>query len=223
MIQSSPVSCVLFDLDGLLVDSEPAWYRARCDLAEAHGAIWTEADQRAQAGVHTHVWVANVGACVGGVLSPEDVQEEIVSRMEAYYRAREVRVLEGADECLAWCADRFPTALVSGSPHRLIDAAIEGAGWADHFDLRLSSDDVVWGKPEPDVYEEAMRRLDVSAEGTVVLEDSGAGIRAGLAAGARVIAVPNPLTHPGEDILKTATWVLSSLHGIPDLLSNWSR
>jgi len=223
MPSDTTIAAVLFDLDGLLVDSEPAWYRARCDLAKAHGALWTEADQRAQAGVHTDVWVANVGACIGGVLSPEEVQEEIVSRMEAYYRAREVRVLPGADACLARCAERFPTALVSGSPHRLIDAAIEGAGWAGHFDLRLSSDDVARGKPAPDVYEEAMRRLGVPADGTVVLEDSGAGIRAGLAAGTRVIAVPNPLTHPGEATLALATQVLSSLDGVPDLLTNWSR
>ncbi|MGA1493868.1 MAG: HAD family hydrolase [Rhodothermales bacterium] len=223
MNESSPALCVLFDLDGLLVDSEPAWFRARCDLAEAYGAQWTEIDQRAQAGVHTDVWVANMRSCIGGVLSADEVQEEIVSRMETYYRARQVRVLDGADTCLAWCAERFPTALVSGSPHRLIDAAVEGAGWDRYFQLRLSSDDVARGKPAPDVYEEAMRRLGVTGRETVVLEDSGAGIRAGLAAGARVIAIPNPLTDPGRGTLNLATEVLPSLVDAPELLATWSR
>lgn len=222
MTDSPSAKTVLFDLDGLLVDSEPAWYRARCELAEAHGTVWTEEDQRAQAGVHTDVWVANVGACIGGVLAPGQVQEEIVSRMEAYYRAREVRVLPGAQACLAWCAERFTTALVSGSPHRLIDAAIDGTGWADFFDLRLSSDDVDHGKPAPDVYEEAMRRLKISPSQTVVLEDSGAGIRAGLAAGARVIAVPNPETDPGPETLALATSVVSSLNEVPALIAAWN-
>lgn len=216
------VVCVLFDLDGLLVDSEPAWYRARCDLAAAHGAVWTEADQRAQAGVHTDVWVRNVGACIDGALTPDEVQEAIVSRMEAYYRAGEVRVLPGAETCLSWCAGRFKTALVSGSPHRLMDAAVEGAGWSSHFDMRLSSDDVTHGKPEPDVYVEAMRRLGVNREQTVVLEDSGAGIRAGLSAGARVIAVPNPETNPGPDTLALATALLPSLADVPALIARWN-
>ena len=222
MSDPSSIHCVLFDLDGLLVDSEPAWYRARCDLAAAHGAVWTEADQRAQAGVHTDVWVRNVGACLDGALTPEEVQEAIVSRMEAYYRAREVQVLPGADECLRWCAERFRTALVSGSPHRLINAAIDGAGWSAYFDMRLSSDDVAHGKPAPDVYVEAMRRMDMTPDQTVVLEDSGAGIRAGLSAGARVIAVPNPETDPGPDVLALATVVVPSLNDVPAILTEWN-
>jgi HAD superfamily hydrolase (TIGR01509 family) len=216
------ITTVLFDLDGLLVDSEASWYRARCELAEAHGCVWTEREQRAQAGVSTATWVANVRACINEALSPADVEEEIVRRMEGYYRSREVELLPGAEACLSWCAQRFVTALVSGSPHRLIDAAIEGAGWAPFFQLRLSSDEMPRGKPHPDVYEEAMRRLGVQPAETVVLEDSGAGIRAGLAAGARVIAVPNPETDPGPDTLDLATAVLPSLADVPDLITRWN-
>jgi HAD superfamily hydrolase (TIGR01509 family) len=216
------ITTVLFDLDGLLVDSEASWYRARCELAAAHGCVWTEGEQRAQAGVSTATWVANVRACIKDALTPAEVEEEIVRRMEAYYRAKEVALLPGAEDCLDWCAGRFRTALVSGSPHRLIDAAIEGAGWSPFFQLRLSSDEMERGKPHPDVYEEAMRRLGVQPGETVVLEDSGAGIRAGLAAGARVIAVPNPETDPGPDTLRLATAVVPSLEEVPALITRWN-
>lgn len=206
-----PIEAVLFDLDGLLVDSEPAWYRARKELAAAHGKEWTEADQRAQAGVHTDVWVENVRACLEGALSAAQVQEEIVSRMEAYYLAGEVGILPGAMACIEHSVRHFRTALASGSPRRLIDAALRGAGWAPHFEEIISSDEVARGKPAPDVYLEVLGRLGVSASKAVVLEDSGAGIRSGKAAGTIVVAVPNPETHPGPQVLAEADHVMESL------------
>ncbi len=209
-----PIQAVLFDLDGLLVDSEQAWNRARIALAKEFGAVWTEKEQRAQAGVHTDVWVNNVRKCIGGALSPDEVQERIVSSMESYYRAGEVPLLPGATECIKHCRKHFKTALASGSPRRLIDAALEGTGWGTFFDEVISSDEVGAGKPAPDVYLEVLRKLNVEPSSALVLEDSGAGIRSGKAAGAFVIAVPNPETNPGPDVLALADLILPSLRDV---------
>lgn len=205
------IKAVLFDLDGLLVDSEQVWNRARVALAEEFGAVWTEADQRAQAGVHTDEWVNNVRNCIGGALSAAEVQERIVSSMESYYRAGEVPLLPGATACIQHCRNHYKTALASGSPRRLIDAALAGTGWGVWFDEVLSSDEVAAGKPAPDVYIEVLRRLGVPPENALVLEDSGAGIRSGKAAGAYVVAVPNPETNPGPAVLALADRCIASL------------
>ncbi len=211
------IEAVLFDLDGLLVDSEQAWNRARQELAIEFGKIWSESQQRAQAGVHTEVWVSHVRACIGGVLSTEEVQKRIVSSMEAYYLAGEVPLLEGAQECVRFCTQRFKTALASGSPRRLINAALKGAGWETTFDEVLSSDEVANGKPAPDVYAEVLRLLGVRPEAALVLEDSGAGIRSGKAAGCFVVAVPNPETNPGPTALALADLTIRSLSNFKSL------
>jgi HAD superfamily hydrolase (TIGR01509 family) len=211
------IQAVLFDLDGLLVDSEQAWYRARISLAAEFGCEWTEAEQRAQAGVHTDVWVENVRACIGGALSAEEVQERIVSNMESYYLAGEVPLLKGAEACVQHCNAHFKTALASGSPRRLIDAALTGARWQGVFDQVISSDEVASGKPAPDVYTEVLRQLRVEPSRALVLEDSGAGIRAGKAAGCFVVAVPNPETNPGPATLALADLILPSLDEIASL------
>ena len=214
------LEAILFDLDGLLVDSEPAWLRARQDLAAEHGAVWTEEMQRAQAGVHTDVWTENVRACIGGALTASEVQEAIVSRMEHYYLAGEVALMPGAEDCIRRCSRSCRLALASGSPHRLIRAAVTGAGWADVFELVASSDEVGAGKPDPAVYLHAAERLAVSPASALVVEDSGAGIRAGKAAGAMVAAVPAAATHPGEERLAEADFILDSLTELPGLVQS---
>ncbi len=191
------IVAVIFDMDGLLVDSEPAWYRARVDLAGEHGTIWTETDQIAMAGVHTDVWVDALYDKLEGKLSRQQVLDGIVGRMVGYYEAGEVPILPGADEALGACADRFRVALASGSTTALIEACLAGAGWRDHFEALISSDEVEHGKPAPDVYLQLIARMGLDPATTAVIEDSGAGIKAGKAAGAKVIAVPNPSTHPG--------------------------
>ena len=109
------IVAVIFDMDGLLVDSEPAWYRARVDLAGEHGTIWTETDQIAMAGVHTDVWVDALYDKLEGKLSRQQVLDGIIGRMVGYYEAGEVPILPGADEALGACADRFRVGLASGS------------------------------------------------------------------------------------------------------------
>ena len=206
------IDAVIFDMDGLLVDSEPAWYRARVDLLERHGRVWTAADQLAMAGVHTDVWVNALCDKLDGQLSREEVFDGIIDRMAGYYMGGEVPIMPGADEAIAACADRYRVGLASGSPMRLIDACLTGAGWVDSFEALISSDELEHGKPAPDIYLELMRRMGLDPMSTAVVEDFGAGIRSARAAGTRVVAVPNPTTDPGPGVLGLADTRIASLH-----------
>jgi HAD superfamily hydrolase (TIGR01509 family) len=208
------IDAVIFDMDGLLVDSEPAWYRARVDLLEQHGKTWTATDQLAMAGVHTDVWVDALYDKLGGQLSRERVFEAIIGRMVGYYEGGEVPIMPGADEALAACAERYRIGLASGSPMRLISACLTGAGWRDHFEALISSDELEHGKPAPDVYLELMRRMGLDPTTTAVVEDSGAGIQSARAAGARVVAVPHPNTDPGPRVLDLAAARIDSLRDL---------
>jgi HAD superfamily hydrolase (TIGR01509 family) len=213
------IEAVIFDMDGLLVDSEPSWNRARVDVAEQHGKTWTATDQLAMAGVHTDVWVNALRDKLDGRLGYDQVLDEITGRMVGYYERGEVPVLAGADEALATCADRYHVGLASGSPQRLIDACLKGAGWAGFFEDLISSDETKNGKPAPDVYLELMRRMDLDAATTAVVEDSGAGIKSGKAAGAVVVAVPNPSTDPGPDVLALADVRIATLRELVGVLA----
>jgi beta-phosphoglucomutase-like phosphatase (HAD superfamily) len=132
--------------------------------------------------------------------------------MAGYYDAGEVPILLGAGEALAACVGRYRVALASGSPQRLIDACLKGAAWSSFFEARISSDELEHGKPAPDIYLEVMRRMGLDRATTAVVEDSGAGIKSGRAAGARVVAVSNPNTDPGPDVLGLADIRIASLH-----------
>lgn len=214
------IEAVIFDMDGLLVDSEPVWFRARVDLLERHGVEWSEKDQLAMAGVHTEVWVEALYEKLDGALSRAQVLDDIVSRMAGFYERGEVPILPGAGAAVAACGDRYRVGLASGSPQRLIDACLDGAGWTRHFECLLSSDELEHGKPAPDVYLEIIRRMGVDPRATVVVEDSGAGIRSGKAAGTRVVAVPNRHTDPGAEVLALADTRIDTLHALPDLLTD---
>jgi HAD superfamily hydrolase (TIGR01509 family) len=181
-------------------------------LAHRHGKIWSEEDQRAMAGVHTDVWVAALRDKLEGALTPDEIFDEVTTRMASYYERGEVPILAGATEALVACAGRYRVGLASGSPQHLIEACLHGARWEDHFEARISSDELERGKPAPDVYLGIMRRMELDPAATAVVEDSGAGIEAGKAAGAKVIAVPNPHTDPGPEVLGLADACIGSLH-----------
>lgn len=216
------IEAIIFDMDGLLVDSEPMWFRARVDLLQQHGETWTESDQFAMAGVHTDVWVATLHDKLAAALSPEQVFDEIVARMAGYYENGEVPILAGAHQALAACADTYRVGLASGSPQRLIDACLSGAGWSEYFECLISSDELEHGKPAPDIYLEIMRRMGLNANTTAVVEDSGAGIRSGKAAGATVVAVPNAHTNPGPQGLALADVCIDTLHELAAALRDLS-
>ena len=212
------IRTALFDLDGLLVDSEPVWFKVRTEMFGRFGLTWTDEDQKGLMGRSTQAWIEYVDQKLAGRLSKTEIVRETMNGMAGAYRAGQVRIMPGAQEALRVCADRFKVGLASGSPRELIDAALDANAWRPGFAQVVSSDEVPQGKPSPDVYVEALRRLDAEPGSSVVIEDSGSGILAGKAAGARVIAVPNPALMPERSILSRADVVIGSLCEFEDAI-----
>src|SRR5204863_1261418 len=135
--------------------------------------------------------------------TPEQISTDIVRLMEARYR-EELPLIPGAREAVERLAARWRLGIASSSNRPLIDAALELAGLAHLFQATVSSEEVPRGKPAPDVYLEAARRLGVAPERAAAIEDSHAGIRSAKAAGMRVVAIPNPSYPPDEHALAEA-------------------
>lgn len=214
------IRAVVFDLDGLLVDSEPVWFEAIKDFLNRFNIEWTDEDQIKQMGARTDVWADNTFKKIDGRVSHEKIIHEILGRMISFYESGEIKIMPGANEALKYCSENYIVGLASGSPLRIINAALKGAGWSQYFREVVSSDEVENGKPAPDSYLEIYKRLNIRPEETVVLEDSTSGIMAGVNSGAKVIAIPDPKLLPSADILSKATFQLESLHGVPMVLEN---
>jgi HAD superfamily hydrolase (TIGR01509 family) len=204
------IDAVVFDLDGVLIDSEHVWDEARRDLAREHGRPWPDTATRDMMGMSSHEWSRYMHDVVGVPDPPEQISREVVRRLEELYR-HELPLVDGAVEAVQRLAGLWPLGLASSSNRELIDLVLELSGLADHFRATVSSEEVRRGKPEPDVYLEAARRLDVSPQRCAAVEDSDAGIRSARAAGMRVLAIPNPRYPPGDEALDLADLVLPSL------------
>lgn len=213
----------MFDLDGLLVDSEPVWFRVRTEMFGRFGLSWTDDDQKALMGKSTTAWIEYVYDKLQGKLSREEIVDQTLKGMIAHYRSGKVRVMPGADEAIKSCAKSYKLGLASGSPRVLIDEALRSNGWDRLFAQVISSDAVPRGKPAPDVYLEIIRLLGVEPKETVVVEDSESGILAGKAAGASVIAVPSEHLMPSPEVLQRADVVLPSLVALNDAIKNISQ
>ncbi len=201
---------VVFDLDGLLLDSEQVWDAAREQLARERDGRWHENAQRDMMGMSSREWSRYMHDVIGLPEQPEEINREVVRRLEAIYRER-LPVIPGAREAVERIAARWPLALASSSNRELIDLVLELLGVADLFRATVSSEEVARGKPAPDVYLEAARRLGVDPTKAAAVEDSDNGIRAAKAAGMRVVAIPNKHFPPGPDALAEADVVLDSL------------
>jgi HAD superfamily hydrolase (TIGR01509 family) len=202
---------VIFDLDGVLLDSEQLWNRAKEAVVRETGGSWREEAPRDMMGMSAPEWSAYLHRELRVPLDPEAIDREVVARMEELYRAR-LPLLPGAVEAVRSLAARWPLGLASSSNREIIDLALELAGMADAFTATVSSEEVARGKPAPDVYREAAQRLGVRAAACVAVEDSSNGLRAGAAAEMAVIAVPNPHYPPDADALDLAAVVLPTLH-----------
>lgn len=214
------IQAVIFDMDGLLVDSEPVWFEARRVLFSRFGKRWTAADQERLMGVSTSTWVDYVSEKLEGAMSRDEVLHDTIEIMAEAYESGNVPGLPGATQALEHCVGKYRVGLASGSPKLLIDAALRGADWHRYFEEIVSSDECARGKPAPDVYVEVIRRMGLNAATTAVVEDSVAGILAGKAANAKVIAVPGELTPRDDGALAQADAVLDTLHELPNALSN---
>jgi HAD superfamily hydrolase (TIGR01509 family) len=210
---------VVFDMDGVLLESEEVWDAVREVYVRERGGRYDDAVQRALMGMSSVEWSRYLHDVAGVPDSPDAINDEVVRRMLAAYRER-LPLIPGAVEAVKRLAARFPLALASSSNRPLIDAALDLAGLTGYFKVTVSSEEVARGKPAPDVYLEAARRIDVPPEHCAAVEDSHNGIRSAKAAGMLVIAVPNPSYPPDAAALAQADIVIRSLDELtPELIA----
>ena len=204
------IEAVVFDLDGIIVDSEHVWDDVRQELAEERGGRWHDRASRDMMGMSSPEWSRYMHDVIGLAESPEEINAEVVRRMEAGYRER-LPLIPGAVEAVERLAARWPLGLASSSNRELIDLALESSGLGRLFAATVSSEEVARGKPAPDVYLEAARRLGVQPGRCAAIEDSENGILSAKAAGMRVLAIPNPQFPPAPEALAEADAVLASI------------
>jgi HAD superfamily hydrolase (TIGR01509 family) len=206
----SKVDAVVFDLDGVLIDSEHVWDEVREDLARERGGHWHDGAQADMMGMSSIEWSRYMHDVIGLSESPAEINDEVVDRMLERYAER-LPLINGAVDAVHRMADSFPLALASSSNRRVIDAVLEASGLRSSFETTVSSEEVAQGKPAPNVFLEAAHRLAVPPERCVAVEDSTNGIRAAHAAGMRVIAIPNRRYPPPKHALALADVTLRTV------------
>jgi HAD superfamily hydrolase (TIGR01509 family) len=204
------IEAVVFDLDGILIDSEHVWDEVRQQLADERGGRWNEDASRDMMGMSSLEWSRYMRDVVGLTEEPEEISAEVVRRLEDRYR-RELPLIAGAEEAVKRLAKRWPLALASSSNRELIDLVLESSGLHRYFEASVSSEEVARGKPAPDVFLEAARRLRAEPTRCAAVEDSENGILAAKAAGMRTIAIPNQQYPPHDDALAAADAVLATI------------
>ena len=204
------LAAVVFDMDGVIIDTEQVWDAVREELVADWGGRYSSAAQRAMMGMSSGEWSRYMHTELGLPQTPEQINDEVVLRMLHRYRA-ELPLIDGAVDAVRALSGSLPLAVASSSNRPLIDAVLDTAGIADCFAATVSSEEVARGKPSPDVYLEAARRLGLEPGLCVAVEDSANGIRAAAGAGMRVIAYPNRHYPPDAETLALAHTVIDSL------------
>lgn len=205
------IEAVVFDLDGVIVDSEHAWDEVREELAHERGGHWHDRAQAEMMGMSSPEWSRYMHDVIGLTDTPEEINDEVVRRLLVRY-SEELPLIDGAVEAVRRLGGSYRLALASSSNRSVIDAVLAEAGLASLFDVTVSSEEVPRGKPAPDVFLEAARRLALPPERCAAIEDSGNGIRAAHEAGMRVIAIPNVRYPPPADALALADVVHTDIH-----------
>lgn len=200
---------MIFDLDGVLMDSEQLWNAAKQALVRDAGGRWREDAPQAMMGMSSPEWSAYIREQLGVELADEEINRDVARRIEELYRAR-LPLLPGAVEAVRALHDRWPLGLASSSNREIIDLVLDLASLTDQFVVTVSSEEVARGKPAPDVYLEAARRVGVEPDRCVAIEDSSNGVRAAAAAGMAVIAVPNQHYPPDQDALALAAAIVGT-------------
>jgi HAD superfamily hydrolase (TIGR01509 family) len=207
----TPIDAVVFDMDGVLVDTEHLWDEVREALTEEWGGRYTPEAQEAMMGMSSHEWSRYLHENVGLREPPEVINEEVVRRMLARYES-DLPVVPGAVDAVRRLADAGCRLAVASSSNRpLIDAVLQRLGLTAAFAVTVSSEEVARGKPAPDVYVEAAARLGARPSRSVAVEDSASGIRSAHAAGLHVVAYPNRHYPPPPEALGLADVVLDTL------------
>jgi HAD superfamily hydrolase (TIGR01509 family) len=209
---------VIFDMDGVLVDTEHLWDAVRAELISDWGGSDSGGAQVAMMGMSSPEWSLYLSDVVGIPGSPAEINTEVVRRLLALY-AVDLPVVPGAIETVETLARHgIPLAVASSSNREIIDSVLTELAISERFAVTVSSEEVGRGKPAPDVYLEAARRLGVDPVACVAVEDSSNGIRAAHAAGMRVAAYPNQHYAPAEEALALAFHVLVGLSELPSVI-----
>jgi HAD superfamily hydrolase (TIGR01509 family) len=186
------IQAIVFDMDGVLIDSEVIWRRVREVYASELGKPWTSDDQAAMMGCSTPQWSAGMRERLRiSHLSAEALADEIKRRVRLAFED-ELPVRPGVLQALKALGQKYPLALASGSPRELVDCAMEITGFTTYFSSILSGDDVTHGKPHPEIYLSTLMRLGTAAQRTVGIEDSYNGLKALHSAGMLSVAAPCP-------------------------------
>ncbi len=209
----SEPAAVIFDLDGVLIDSETEWDAARRELTERSGGSWRPDASRAMMGMSSLEWSRYMHDELEVPMEPAAISDAVVEALMDRYRER-LPLIDGAREAVMKVARRWPLGLASSANRAVIALVLEEAGFEGCFEASVSSEEVARGKPAPDVYLEAARRLDASPSACVAIEDSSNGLRSAKAAGMGVLAIPNREFPPDPDALALADAVIRDIRAL---------
>jgi HAD superfamily hydrolase (TIGR01509 family) len=217
------IKAVIFDMDGLLINSEPIWFKAKKELMQGLNIGWTWDDQKNSMGVSTDAWTNYLYEKANRTVGKEELRNGVVTKMRQFYESGQLETMPGANEALIFSKENFKVGLASGSYKDLLYSAVKFNKWESFFDEILSSDDLKLGKPNPAIYLEIVKRLGVLPEECIVLEDSRDGIKAGVAAGTNVVAVPSKEFVVPQEVLDSAYAVIDSLYEFPKIVEEFNN
>jgi HAD superfamily hydrolase (TIGR01509 family) len=218
-----PISAIVLDLDGVIVDTEEVWDRERRAYVAAHGGTWSDEATGAMQGMSSAEWSAYLREELGAEGDAAEISAAVAALVVDEVQ-RELPLLPGAIRAVNQLAGAYPLALASSANREVIDAVLDGAGITDRFQATVSSEEVERGKPAPDVYLEAARRIGVDPTACAAVEDSSNGLRSAHAAGMIVIATPNHAFPPAPDALGLATVVVDGIKDVtPELVTSLAK
>ncbi|MGB8881920.1 MAG: HAD family phosphatase [Solirubrobacteraceae bacterium] len=203
------LEAVFFDQDGVLIDSEGAWDAARRAVVAETGGHWKLEATRAMMGMSAPEWSRYMRDELGVSLEPAEISARVLQRLLAGYE-RDLPLMPGAVDAVKRVAARWPVGLASSANREVIDTVLQASGLAGTFGATVAGEEVARGKPAPDIYLEAARRLGIDPARSAAVEDSSNGLRAAAAAGMLVVAFPNREFPPDPDALALAAVVLNS-------------
>ncbi|GAA4590093.1 HAD superfamily hydrolase (TIGR01509 family) [Actinoplanes octamycinicus] len=204
------IEAVVFDLDGVIIDTEEVWEEVRRAYVAEHGREFLPDSQDRMMGMSTVEWSTHLAEEVGVPLPPARVAEDVLTRMAGRYR-ESLPLIPGAVETVRALGERYRLALASSSARVLIDQVLATAGLTGEFEVTLSTEEVARGKPAPDVYLTAVAKLGLTPQVCAAVEDSSNGLRAAGAAGLAVIAVPHGVYPAAPDALAQASLVVEAV------------
>ena len=201
---------IIFDLDGLLIDSEFAWNKARIRIATSHDILWNKEDHQNVMGVSTAVWSQYMIDRLKSDLSQSEMEKLVIDELSKLY-LEEIPFFPKAVEVVREISSEYPCGLASGSPRKLIDIVLDYPLLKGCFQKSFSADEVERGKPNPDVYLATSKSIGISPGNCVCFEDSSSGILSGKSAGLYVVAIPDPRFPPKKEALDAADMVINSI------------